>query len=189
MFKSFSFSLCLLIIFSACSQTGKTPGSSEEKEAIQKLVQDLYEWNETQNSGDDFAPLENNDSIYEGLDLKLHEKRMEKLRESHFFTEEFLENYNKSALGIDKKLRNKSLEWYVGDLPPFGNDASPWCNCQDNPEQFWKKLSVHNLKLHDNSASFTWVSEWEKLRYLLKADKKDGSWKISYMEGFDPKLF
>jgi hypothetical protein len=48
-----------------------------------------------------------------------------------FFSAEFLQNYDAIAKGIDTRLKTNKDEWMVGDMPPFGEDANPWCRCQD----------------------------------------------------------
>lgn len=153
---------------------------------LQKLVRDLYKWNETKNSKPDFDVLQNEktDSIYANLDLESHKEKVKELKETNFFTKEFLDNYDKIALTIDGKMRNKTLVYYIGELPPFGNDANPWCNCQDHPDNYWEILTIKKLIIKDNQAGFVWT--WgDDFEYKTKALKQNNIWKISYLEGFD----
>lgn len=108
---------------------------------LQKLVRDVYKWRETENSKPDFDVYLNdkNDTIYAGLDSKMHKERLKELSKTNLFSQEFLDNYNKIATNIDEKMKKKSAIYYVGELPPFGNDANPWCNCQDNPDNYSSK--------------------------------------------------
>lgn len=153
---------------------------------LQKLVRDLYKWNETKNSNPDFDVLqkEKTDTIYANLDLDAHKQRLNELKETNFFDKEFLDNYDKIGVTIDEKMRNKSLVYYIGELPSFGNDANPWCNCQDNPDNYWKILTIKKLNIKDNQADFVWT--WgDDFEYKTKAVKENNVWKISYLEGFD----
>ena len=83
------------------------------------------------------------------------------------------------------------MEYFVGDLPPYGNDSNPWCDCQDNPEKFWKTMKVNNLKIENNKANFYWTwTEWEETpKYKVTAVKENGIWKIAALDGFNYKSF
>mgnify|MGYP003587846635 FL=1 len=136
------FSLLLLTVFQP-SNAGFLKDKKDsfyfknDKQEIEILVKKLYEWVETKNSNNDFNPLANKKGDkYIGLDLNSHKKRLEELKKTNFFSQQFLDNYNKIALRIDSNLKTKKIEWLEGDLPPFGNDANPWCNCQDYPDNY-----------------------------------------------------
>lgn len=157
---------------------------------LQKLVRDVYKWRETENSKPDFDVYLNdkNDTIYAGLDSKMHKERLKELSKTNLFSQEFLDNYNKIATNIDEKMKKKSAIYYVGELPPFGNDANPWCNCQDNPDNYWKTLTIKKLNIKGNKADFVWT--WgDDFEYKTKAKKENSVWEISYLEGFDFNQF
>ncbi|HQR00689.1 MAG TPA: DUF3828 domain-containing protein, partial [Ferruginibacter sp.] len=81
-------------------------------------------------------------------------------------------------------MRSGKTTWLTNDLSPFGNDANPWCNCQDYPDDYWKRLTIRDIKAVGDSAVFSWT--WgDDLRYRVKAKKENGNWKISYLQGFD----
>lgn len=162
------------------------PDTKNDSLELQKLVQDLYQWNETKNSNPDFDVVqkEKTDTVYANLDLKKHNERLQELKETNFFAKEFFDNYNKIALTIDEKMRNKSVIYNIGYLPPFGNGANPWCNCQDHPDNYWKTLTIKKLSIEGSNANFVWT--WgEGFEYKTKATKENNIWKISYLEGFD----
>jgi len=182
-----------LLLF-GCNQTNnKTTSStdqtsaivSDDKEKLQQLIRRLYEWHETKSSHNDFDPVaDNQDIIYVGLDLKQQEQRQIELKQTDFFADQFIDNYNKIALTIDNDLKSKKLEWQVGNLPPFGNDANPWCNCQDNPDNYWQTMTINKIELDKNAATFTWT--WgDNFEYKVYAVKQNNNWKISYLQGFD----
>jgi hypothetical protein len=161
---------------------------ANDKQQLETLLLKTYQWVETKNSNNDFNPVEDKKGEkYTGLNLKEHTKRLEELKKTNFFSQQFLDNYNKIALKIDANFKNKKLEWFVGDLPPFGNDTNAWCDCQDSPEEYWKTLKINNLKIENDKASFSWTwTKWkDDSKYNVKAVKENGTWKIAYLEGFD----
>lgn len=159
-----------------------------DKQQLETLLRKTYEWIETKNSNNDFDVVENKKGDrYIGLNLKAHNKRLEELKKTNFFAQEFLDNYNKIAIKIGDNLKTKKMEYLVGDLPPYGNDANMWCDCQDSPEAYWKTMKITILKIENNKASLNWTwMEWkDKSKYNVKAVKENGIWKIAYLEGFD----
>lgn len=187
-----SFSLLLLIVFqSANAVVLKNKQDSfyfkNDKQEIEALVKKLYEWVETKNSNNDFNPIANKKGDkYIGLDLNAHKKRLEELKKTNLFSQQFLDNYNKIALKIDSNLKTKKIEWFEGELPPFGNGANPWCNCQDNPDNYWKTMTINHLKVENNNASFDWTWSWKgNFKYKVKTVKENGFWKIASLEGFN----
>ena len=201
------FSLLSVVLFYGCTtNTDKTilnnnktdtisaTDTTNDKKHIQTLVKDFYKWWATKNSKNDFDPVEK-DSLYVGLNLKEHTKRLEELKATNFFSEEFLNNYNNLGLTIDEKLKSGKLKWYVGDMPEFGNEADPWCNCQDTPtEKFWEDIKISFVSLDASNATIEWT--WGKksegddnFEYTIKAIKINGAWKITYLQGFDAKVF
>lgn len=99
-----------------------------------------------------------------------------------------MDNYQKIALQLDKNLRYNSIKYHIGELPPYGNDANEWCNCQDYPFDASGKLIIRNIRINDTAASYYWA--WQDgLNYFVKAKKENGSWKIDYTERFDVKNY
>jgi len=171
--------------------SAKSSYFANDKQQLETLIRKTYEWIETKNLVSDFDPVENKKGTqYVGVNLKAHNKKLSELKNSNFFSQQFLDNYNKIALAIDANLKNKKTEWLVGDLPPFGNDSNPWCNCQDYPDAYWKTMTISNLKIDKNNAVFNW--NWslkDNFKYRVKAVKENGIWKIAYLEGFDFKSY
>jgi len=108
--------------------------SSEDTIKLRTLIIRLYEWVETKNSKNDFEPKKttNQDRHYIGINWDAHNVRIKELESTNFFSKEFFDNYNKIANTIDTELQKGKMEWLVGDIPPFGSDVNPWCNCQEN---------------------------------------------------------
>ena len=151
------------------------------------LIKNLLKWHELDRLGD-FHVISSDDSIYTGINWDAHSKRMLQLRETDFFTENFLENYQNIAVHLDKELKENPKRYYVGELPPYGNGANEWCDCQDFVWNWEKSFMIIDLKININSANFKWT--WYKEHYyFIRAQKNYSSWRISYMERFDIKNF
>ncbi len=193
-----NFSKLFALIITGLFLTGFSPADSfdlkndknfyfkTDKQEIESVIRKAYQWIEANNNSD-FDPVTNKKGDkYTGLDLTAHKKRMESLRKTNFFSQQFLDNYNKIALKIDSNLKNKKIEWFAGEIPPFGNDANPWCNCQDSPDEYWKTLTINDLKIKNNKASFYWTWSWKgDFKYKATVVKENGVWKIDYLEGFN----
>ncbi|WP_316632909.1 hypothetical protein [uncultured Flavobacterium sp.] len=165
---------------------------TSDKQQLETLMRKAYEWIETKKTQNDFDVIANKKGDkYVGLNLKAHNKIVEELKKSNFFAQQFIDNYNKIGLKIGDNLKTNKMEYFVGELPPYGNDSDPWCDCQDNPEVFWKTMQVNNLKVENNKATFYWTwTEWKETpKYKVTAVKENGIWKIAYLNGFDSKTY
>jgi hypothetical protein len=57
------------------------------------------------------------------------------------------------------------------------------------PDNFWKTLKLENLKINEDQASGNWtfgLTDWNH-SYQIRLIRESGTWKISYLEGFDPE--
>lgn len=194
--KYIEFSMFLLgLTFFGCNQAEskttvhpkeKIAAPLNDKEKIQNLIRQVYEWHEKQIPSNNDMLSDEKDSIYIGFNLDQLKQDIENLKETNFFSNEFLDNYYRIYTTLDKKLRNKEIQWLVGDLPPFGNDTNPWCNCQDNPYNYWQILVLKKLNIKNNMATFAWT--WgNNFEYKARAVKENNNWKIAYLQGFDFK--
>jgi hypothetical protein len=158
--------------------------------ALTNLVRQMYQWRDTSIKTNMFeaTPINPSDSLYSGIDWKLHEKLIAILEESNYFDKHFIDNFHAIAVAIDTELKKGKTIWYVGDLPPFGYEADPWCNCQDNPDNYWKIITLKNIKVNKDIASFSWTWGGDFL-YEANASFSNGIWKINYLQGFEPKLY
>jgi hypothetical protein len=164
--------------------------STGDSVALTKLVQAFYKWQETKGKGSDFDPKNiAGDSLFRGIDWDAHNKRVKTLQESNFLDQHFFNNYQQIAQYLDTALKSGREQWVKDELPSFGYDGNPWCNCQDSPvDNYWEILKLVNLKIENNHADFAWT--WgDGFMYRTKAIKENGTWKISYLEGFRPDNF
>jgi hypothetical protein len=167
----------------------------KDKGDIQKLIQQVLSWSESKESIDLLPVLtESQGGIYIGFDMDKLTENLDKLKETGFFSYEFIENYNQIIITLDRKLRNKDyIEWLVGDLPPFkfANDCNPWWNGQEYfPLQL---VIVENISLSKDKGEFYFrcgstgqeCSGLEGYKTRFRVVKEDNKWKISYLQGFD----
>jgi hypothetical protein len=190
--KSF---IILGLIFLSCSQTSnKTSSITDDKKWIKSLVTQVLYWHVANNGLEGFELIYNQqDSSVIGMDLNKLKAEQKKLTESRLFDREFIDNYGEIVLDIDRKIKNKEISWKKGDLPPYER-VDPWCKCSDEPsDNPWDKIEFIFLAIDKNNATLTWTwgnSDWSKdFNYKVRVKKTGGSWKISYLEGFDIKEF
>jgi hypothetical protein len=157
------------------------------------LVRKIYEWHEARYHNPSF-PLKYNspsDSIFIGVDWKAYNRDNEAFKRTNFFSNDFLLKHRAIAMTIDSSIKQASVEWRNGNdgIPLWDTDSDDWCGCQDSPDNYWKRITISNLKFSDNKVVFDWT--WDKgdgidppFKYEMKAKKVNGIWKISYMEGF-----
>lgn len=165
--------LLFVLLLASCKNevpAGENAGSPIVKDTVQKtnlqsdslallqLTKDLYEWEENRQGSGDFSPLDlsESDTFYTALDRPAHQKKLQEMERSGLFTGSFLNTYNRIADRVDAELKSGSIVWPVGELPPFGNGASPWCNCQDFPDDYQNKFWILRLEVKDNIATYDW---------------------------------
>lgn len=199
--------ITLFTIFAAlfaCKQNPKSnamPDSTSEKLtesvsndslALQDLTRQLYQWLENEYSFEDFIPkkMDKSKRFYTEIDLDLHYNQMKILENSGFFSVKFINLYDEIGHNINYVLEEKFTQWHVGEIPPFGSGANQWCNCQDTPsEDYYQYITIKNINIEGNTATFAWTwgnaPEWEVLDYHIKAEKENGKWKITSLQGFE----
>lgn len=155
------------------------------------LMRNLYKWHETEiedkNALYDF-PTSKTVSFYTGIDWTGHKKRLVELEKTNFFSQEFFNTYNYIALQIDSFIKINKEKIDFQHIPDFDSDADDWCRCQWSPDNYWKSIFIKDLKIINDSASFKW--DWVPSRhdlYSVKAKKVNNVWKVSWLQGFQPK--
>ena len=187
------------MLFCSCNQTEtkntftkeKISSLSDEKIKIKTLIKKVFKWTDSKNSISVFPVLTDSKDYYViGLDHDLHKKDLETLRKSNLFSLEFINNYNKIVLTLDKNLKNGKYEqWLVGELPPFyfANDYNPWCYSQGDCSG--ESFDLEIIKLDNKEGVIKYKREnnssWND--FIFKVKKENENWKISYLEGFDYK--
>lgn len=212
----------LLVCLLSCKESGKhkatekqaqailkesTPAiadTTKDKQEIQTLVRNLLAWAEHSQKVPDLLPFVVNrqDSTVTGFDLSKLKGIDDSLRAAGFFSEEFINNYNKIIQVLDTKMKEKKIAPFpTGEIPPFGfdTDSDPWCDCQDVPYDHpdaYSFVDVHITQLNNERGKMYWTwgslpkgtsPDWATVAYKFNVVKVGGKWKISYLQAFDIK--
>lgn len=189
-----------LLLFGCNQSDNKTTYVTEEitsvltddKEDIKNLIRQVFAWADSKKSINLVPVLtDSKDSLYIGLDLDKHEQNLEKLRQTNLFATEFIENYNQIILTLDNGLRNENYEqWLVGDLPTFSfaNGWNPWCCAQSDCLE--ESFQIEIIKIDNNVGELKYKREKDSswIDFIFRIKKENGTWKISYLQGFDFKV-
>lgn len=172
----------------------KVSQSNKDKDEIQTLIRNMLKWADSKN-GIDLLPVLSKDSICVGFDFDKEKQTLKKLKETGFFADEFINNYDHIIQTLDKKIKNGEFEkWNIYELPTFNfaNDVDPWCQCQDNLS--WDKVRVNIVKLDAYKGVLNWNwgkpdpgtdPSWGNFSYNFRVEKVNNKWEIAYLEGFD----
>ncbi|MFT3911368.1 MAG: hypothetical protein QM737_18240 [Ferruginibacter sp.] len=171
------------------SITNTPTNFKSDSTVLSSLVLKLLKWHQADKKADfELLAIGATDSIHTGINWASHKERVAELEHTGFFSKTFIDNYQKIALHLDKELKQNKTKYFIGDLPPYGNEANEWCNCQDYPANAWKKLKIVNLKINGDVAGFKWT--WgNNFFYSVKAVKENNAWRIAELERFTIKNF
>jgi len=200
-------SLIFGLLLFGCNHTSKSDQSKKkppettiaanpkkDRADIRNLIRQMLKWSDSKNLGE-LLPALSKDSICTGFDFDKVDQNLEMLRQTGFFADEFIDNYNRIMHTLDKKIKNKEFDaWNVYELPTFNfaNDVDPWCSCQDNMS--WDNVDIKPNKLSNDKGELTWNwgkldasvdSSWKSFSYKFSVVKVNNRWKVSYLEGFD----
>jgi len=176
----------------AIKVSATTKFTNADTVAIKAVIVKMYQWQDTNNFYYNYMLTEKpNDSIYNGFDMEMLSKRLEELKATSFFSDKFLQQYNSLIVGIDKKLKNGSYKWYVGDLEDDGPGANLWCLCQDVASDNWNDIviTITNQTNTETTVEWDWFEKSANEGYTIKLSNMNNHWLINYMEGFDKKNF
>jgi len=137
-----------------------------------------------------------------GLNMKEHTKNLAKIRESGFFSREFVANYNNLITTLDQRLSLGDIVWMCDVMQSFNfaQDHDVWIAGQElpyyDPEPF-EIIEMQTIQLDDTKGEFYWKwaavngmgqatkSALENYKQRFEVVKEDGKWKISYLQTFD----
>ena len=181
-------------------ENSQITNSRKDREEIENLIRSVLKWADSNNAIDILPMAMDNDDIYIGFDLGRLRSNLDKLKATGLFSREFIGNYERIILTLDKKLRGGEFEkWPVGELPHFrfANGVNPWCECQDVPYDEpdpWNHIEVEVVELGNEAGEFVWRwgglgpemdSGWKEFSYSFRTVKENGKWKVAYLQGFD----
>src|SRR6185312_4560354 len=184
--------------------TPVTSDTIKNKQEIQKLIRNVLLWAEDRKGVPGLLPfvINRQDSTVTGFDLNKLKGVGDSLKTTGYFSNEFIDNYNEIIRVLDRKMKDKKIAPFsTGEIPPFGfdTDADPWCSCQDVPydsPNAYGLGDVHIIELNGETGKLYWTwgslpkdvpDEWKPVTYKFNVKKEGGTWKISYLQGFEIK--
>ena len=188
-------SLSITALLTNCSSKtqeteNKIDSTAIDSTQILQTIKDMYSWHETDTTQlSDFTLAYPNNGFCTGIDREINNNRIAELKKTDFFADDFFNNYERILKKIDTEIKADTAKYQEGDgLENNYLDASPWCNCQDNPDKFWETLKIKDLVINGNVATTKWTWIWndvDNFSYQVKLKKVNNVWKISNLEGFD----
>ncbi len=186
------------ILLASCSQNRTNAkidsnDSNWQKDSLEVInsLKHVYKWHDSAKSTlMDFSVLVV-DSFQTGLDFPSFEKTVKALKKSHLFSSTFITNYRELGELINKKLTTADPK-YLNEINFTYQDADPWTSFQDNVDQYWNGFKISDFALSSDSASLRWwlQEQYSKTdKYLVRLIKEDGKWVVSYLDGFDKKMY
>ncbi len=160
------------------------PSSVTDSVAFAKLLLNTYSWALGYGAQAGNFDYYENDSVYTGIDTTVLASNIKKIQTTGYFTQSFIDNFKIIAQKINNELKTGTTKYYKGDVPPYGSDGIPWCNCQDFEYNAWKSTKIVDYKVFGDSAVLHW--SWpHQDKYEVRLRKEGNDWKVCYMEGFD----
>jgi hypothetical protein len=164
---------------------------ADDSTLVVSLLKNMYRWHDgNQASVSDFSIIVK-DTAQVGLNYDSLTRTMGVLKQTNFFSQSFLDNYKALADLINDKL--------VKANPPLANeinfdfqDADPWTGFQDSDSAYYNKFQIIAYHANPDTASLNWLikaKDYSTAPYAVGFTKENGQWKISFLEGFDPKKY
>lgn len=208
--------ILFIIVISSCAQNKKGVSPNEgyveagiivdpktDEEEIQNLIRRVIKWANVE-TGPKLLPVttDSEGKYYNGFDFTHVKRNLIRMKETEYFSKEFINNYKKIIRTLDERLKSGYYDqWPVDEQPPFifANDMDPWTESQDYPypdqsPYYWSFVEVEILHLDKKRGELNWkwgnlrpnaAPEWKDFRYKFRVRKENGKWKISYLHGFD----
>jgi hypothetical protein len=180
--------LWISYIASSCNYSNKEDESRKNRDSteLRNLLISLYKWH---TPGNDFDVI-TQDSFQIGLDTSKLNSTLKELKETDFFTDEFLNTYRKIGEKIDFKLRHDTIK-YCDEINFVFQDADPYTFFQDDVSS-WDSLKITDLSIANDTSSLQWIllnGPYATDKYKVKFKRENNKWKISYLQGFDISLY
>ncbi|MBK7133670.1 MAG: hypothetical protein IPH69_12865 [Bacteroidales bacterium] len=156
------------------------------------LVRQVYKWHMTTRLNDFPYKYEKpSENIFTGIDWESYDHNIEIFKKTNFFTDQFLSYHKTLALNIDSSINKADIKWRDMNegIPIWDTNADDWCGCQDYPDNYWEILTLTEIKIANDTASFYWT--WNKSpdfaphKYKMTALRKADQWRINSLEGFN----
>jgi hypothetical protein len=202
MIKAIYLTIFLSIIgFLTLCKGSKNPNGLESQQSknqlandsiqLTTLVRQVYNWHMTDRLNDFPYKFESSsENIFTGIDWDLYDQNIEIFKKTNFFTDDFLSSHKTIALNLDSSIKKADIKWRdMNDgIPIWDTNADNWCGCQDYPDNYWEIITLSEIKITNDSASFYWTWDASPIfaphKYKMTAHKKGEKWRINSLDGF-----
>lgn len=188
--------IALLFVIVGCAggnspaHPASAPSSNDSAEVV-GLLKNIYRWHaQDTGHGIDFDVIVK-DSFQTGLNYDSFGRRFSTLEQTHFFSASFLGNYRALGEKVNTKLVNAHPQ-LLNEINFDFQDSDPWTYFQDDFPDFWDQLTITDYRSAADSASLKWkvrTKDWSSEGYTVRFRKEAGSWKVDYLQGFDPAKY
>lgn len=164
---------------------------------IKVLLSKMLLWVNSQEQLNSIPAKLSVDSLYTSIDFDAVSNHVKSLEQSKYFTNNFIENYQKIFKKLDSELKNdKSLYWQEGELSPFNfmGDVNPWILTQDIPYDSpnpYENIEIIEFDPKLGTGKWKWKASdnlddsWKSFTYKFRVYLNNNTYKIDYLEGFD----
>src|ERR1035437_7866443 len=132
----FNSTLLITLLFSCTNSTGdKKPSNNFEQDSLKiiKLIKSVYQWHNSRIDQIDYTVIVK-DSFQVGIDSNNLKKSLKALKDTKYFSDVFLENYERIGRSADKKL--KTAKFY-NEINFNFQDEDPWTYFQEDAGEYW----------------------------------------------------
>lgn len=166
--------------------------TADDFEEIELVIRKVMKWSSENETFLGFQPIYDEDRRVVAMDMQVLEDAVKIFKKTNLFDEEFTDNYKKLIESLDHRIKTEDITWEKDGMLPYAQ-ADPWCNCQDIPyedtSEYWNKIDVEVNRLKKDKAEAQWYWDIENYGredgYGVELKKQKGTWRISYLEGFD----
>lgn len=143
-----------LVTFSllSCAEERPAPPQLEnnDRTLIEQKLRKILALNLNDSIRDFEVSSTDGDSLYSGIDWVKFDTRFKNLVKDSLFTTTFLDEYKAIAFGINLSLKNKEIEYRIGEVNPFF-EANVWCDCQDF-DGWERELKINSIRMIEGQA-------------------------------------
>jgi hypothetical protein len=137
-------SVATLVVSCNPGNSNHSPQPGDSVEVI-SLLKDVYRWHDkNQGSLTDFFVIVK-DSFQVGLDYDTLKTTMGVLKQTHYFSSSFLDNYKRLADLVNHKLISANPK-YLNEINFDFQDADPWTGFQDSDPGYWDRFKIADYR-------------------------------------------
>lgn len=198
-----------LLLFTNCKQKKSTSDQDDQLKMLRDsiannikkdttdifvLLTDVYKWRESKYEDTTFCSdfdVIVEDTLQTAIDYNSLQNTLSVLKKTGYFSNAFLKNYKDLADSIHFKLTHASPKLF-NEINFVFQETDVWTFFQEDVEDYWNNFVISDLEISAERASLKWTIRgegWETSPYTVQFEKEDEKWKVSYLSGFDEKIY